>query len=94
MPEICAYPGIHRAWRLLVEPDDNDLGPRRQRSWGVYQIDDPSSFAAAREDRATRGIKPWDGIWLSSVRDFEITFHEVIYDVGKQAAVAAVAARA
>jgi hypothetical protein len=93
MPEICSHPGIYQGWRLLVEPDDNDLGPRRQWSWGVYQIDDPLSFAAAREDRAARGIEPWDGIWLSHVRDFEITFHEVIYHIEKPAAVAVVASR-
>ena len=36
MPEICSYPGIYRAWRLEVAPDDNDLGNRRQRFLGGY----------------------------------------------------------
>ena len=83
MPEICAYPGIHRAWRLEVEPDDNDLGPRRHRYWGVYQVDRPEDFAAARDDRARHGIEPWDGIWLPHLTNFEITFHELLYETSK-----------
>jgi hypothetical protein len=86
MPEICAYPGVHRAWRLEVQPDENDLGPRRQQFWGVYQIDDPSSFAEARADRARRGIQPWDGVWQPYVHEFEITFHEIIYAISRPAA--------
>jgi hypothetical protein len=93
MPEICSYDGIYRGWRLEVQPDENDLGPRRQRFWGVYQLDDPSSFAEARADRARRGIQPWDGIWMPYVRDFEITFHEVLYEIGRPAALASASAR-
>jgi hypothetical protein len=87
MPEICSYPGVHRGVRLEVEVDENDLGDRRQRFWGVYEIDRPADFAAARDDRAARGIEPWDGIWLPSVSNFEISFYEVLSSIGHDDAV-------
>lgn len=89
MPEIVSYPGIHRGWRLQVEPDENDLGDRRQRFWGAYEVDSPASFAAARQDRADRGIEPWDGIWLPHVSNFEITFYEVLHEESHEEAAAA-----
>lgn len=88
MPEICGYDGINRAWRLEVEPDDNDLGNRRQRFWGVYQADSPDAFAASRQDRTDRGIEPFDGIWLPKISNFEISFcdllNEIDHDTAKQ----------
>jgi hypothetical protein len=87
MPEICGYPGVHRGVRLEVEPDDNDLGNRRQRFWGVYEVDEPAAFAAARADRAERGIEPWDGIWLPLVSNFEISFYEVLVSTDHDEAV-------
>ena len=86
MPEICGYPGIHRGVRLEVERDENDLGDRRQRFWGVYEVDRPEAFAAAREDRAARGIEVWDGIWLPHVSNFEISFYEVLRSIGHEEA--------
>ncbi len=86
VPEICSYEGVHRAWRLQMEPDGNDLGPRRQRFWTIYEVSEPAAFAAARADRATRGVEPWDGIWLPHVSNFEITFHELLYEIDHDAA--------
>lgn len=88
LPEICSHPGVHRGRRLRVEPDANDLGPHRQRFWAVYEVDRPDSFAAARRDRADRGIEPWDGVWLPYVRNFEIAFYEVLMAVDHDEAVA------
>jgi hypothetical protein len=79
MPEICSYDGVYRGWRLEVSPDANDLGPRRHRYWGVYEVESPAHFAAARRDRLSRGIEPWDGIWLPYIRDFKISFYEVLH---------------
>lgn len=88
LPEICGYPGVLRGWRFRVEPDDNDLGPRRQRYWAVYELEDPGHFAAAREDRSNRGIEPWDGLWLPHIDNFQISFYEVLMRVDHRRAVA------
>ena len=89
MPEICSYPGVHRGWRLRVQPDSGDLGARRQTYWGAYEVDSPDDFAQARQDRADRGIEPWDGVWLPYVDDFEIHFYELLYRVSHEEAVGA-----
>ncbi|MEW6991632.1 hypothetical protein AADZ91_13220 [Colwelliaceae bacterium 6441] len=81
VPEICSYPGIYRAWRLEVAPDDGDLGNRRQRFWGVYEVDSPDNFAHARQDRTDKGIKPFDGLWLDKVINLEISFYDILYQI-------------
>ena len=86
MPEICGYAGIYRAWRLEVAPDDGDLGDRRQRFWGVYEVDNPDSFANARLDRTNRGIQPFDGIWLTRVSNLEIAFYQVLSEIDHETA--------
>ena len=86
MPEICSYDGINFGWRLEVAPDDGDLGNRRQRFWGVYQIDHPDAFAAARQARADRGLEPFDGIWLPKVSNFEIAFDEILNEIDHETA--------
>ncbi|ORA39244.1 DUF4286 family protein [Mycobacterium aquaticum] len=75
VPEITANPGVHRAWRLEVAPDANDLGPHRQRFWAVYEVDTPEDFAAARQRRFDRGVQPWDGLWTDAVRNVQIAFY-------------------
>ena len=86
MPEICSHTGVHRGWRLRVQPDPGDLGDRRQTYWGTYEVDSPDDFARARQDRADRGIEPWDGIWLPYVEGFEIHFYELLLAVGDEEA--------
>jgi hypothetical protein len=81
VPELCANPGFHRAWRLAVEPDDNDLGPRRQRYWAVYEVDSPADFTSARARRVEKGIRPWDGIWTTELQDIQMDHYELIYSV-------------
>jgi hypothetical protein len=81
VPELCAHPGFHRAWRLVVEPDDNDLGPRRQRFWAVWEVDTPEHFSGARAKRVEQGIVPWDGLWGDSLANIEMTPYELIYAV-------------
>lgn len=78
VPELLEHPGFHRAWRLELFPDPTDLGPRRHRFWAVYEVDSPAAFAGARASRAERGIEPWDGLWLSQLRDWGVSYHEVV----------------
>jgi hypothetical protein len=91
VPEICGQPGIHRAWRLQVEPHWDVVDPAPHRFWGVYQVDAPESFAAARERRTASGIEPWDGIWLPYLRDWRISYHELMYEVAHEEATEIVA---
>jgi hypothetical protein len=35
VPEVCGFAGSRRAWRLKLEPDDGDLGPRGQKYMAV-----------------------------------------------------------
>lgn len=86
IPEITAHPGFHRAWRLQVEPDDNDLGPRRQEYWAVYEMDRPEALVEARQSRQDRGIPAWDGVWADDVRDVQLAFYEVICFVDRASA--------
>jgi hypothetical protein len=81
LPEIASNPGFHRAWRLRVEPDANDLGERRQRYWAVYEVDDPECFVAAREKRFAAGTQAWDGVWADAVRNVQICFYELIFGI-------------
>ena len=43
--------------------------------------DSPDAFAASREDRASRGIEPFDGIWLPKIRNFEISFCDILNEI-------------
>jgi hypothetical protein len=86
VPELCAHPGFHRAWRLMVTPDGNDLGPRRQQYWGVYEVDSPDHFKAARARRVESGIPPWDGLWADDLDNVEMSHYELIYSVDHQKA--------
>jgi hypothetical protein len=87
VPELCAFPGFHRAWRLSVEEDTNDLGPRRQRYWAVYEVDSPSHFVNARASRVASGIKPWDGIWGPELLNVQMDHYELISSIDHAAAV-------
>jgi hypothetical protein len=91
VPELCAHPGFHRAWRLVVEPDENDLGPRRQRYWAVWEVDAPEDFTNARARRAADGIPPWDGLWGQSLENVEMPSYELIDAVDHATAVARIA---
>jgi hypothetical protein len=82
VPELCAHPGFHRAWRLSVAEDANDLGPRRQHYWAVYEVDSPSDFVRARANRVESGIQPWDGLWGPELLNIQMDHYEVIYAIG------------
>lgn len=84
LPELLNNPGFHRAWRLELEPDVGDLGPRGNRFWAIYEVDDPAQFVAARQKRTDAGIEPWDGIWTPFLTDWSISFFEVINRITKQ----------
>jgi hypothetical protein len=75
VPEVCRFPGFRRAWRLRVEPDSDEVGPRGQRCVAVYETDDPDYLPTAR-----RGATPWDGIWTNQIRNWEIGFYRKLYD--------------
>jgi hypothetical protein len=75
IPEICAFPGFRRAWRLKLEPHCAELGPRRQKYAAVYETDDVDYLPTVR-----RGAIPWDGIWTDQIRNWEIGFYRKLYD--------------
>jgi hypothetical protein len=79
VPEICAHAGFHRAWRLEVLRDNNELGPSGHRYWAVYQVDSPDDFARALKARAEAGIQLWDGLWLPHMKSWGISFHQLIH---------------
>jgi hypothetical protein len=81
VPELCFHPGFHRAWRLRVEADQNDLGNRRQRYWAVYEVDSPTDLQNARKKRVERGIKPWNGLWTTELQNVQVAQYELIYSV-------------
>jgi hypothetical protein len=93
VPELCAHPGFHRAWRLEVEPDENDLGPRRQRYWAVYEVDTPADFKQARATRAESGIPAWDGLWADDLVNVEMSHYRLLSTVEHAEAVAKTEAR-
>lgn len=75
VPEICAQPGFHRAWRsrrmgVTREPGfDQDF-------WAVYDVDDPADLmkAAMKLDGPL-----WGGLWLRNVdsQTLSRSYHEV-----------------
>ena len=87
MPEICDNPGVHRAWRLEREEHDDVEAPSPYRYWGVYQVESPEAFAAARARRTERGVQPWDGIWLPQLEEWTISYHEIMHRVTHESAV-------
>lgn len=91
LPEICSHEGVHRAWRLETVEHHDVVNPAPHGYWTVYQVDDPDSFAAARDARTAAGIEPWDGIWLPYLEDWGIQYHEIMYHVGHDEAVRIVA---
>ena len=93
VPELCAFPGFHRAWRLSVEEDGNDLGPRRQHYWAVYEVDTPGHFVEARASRAASGIKPWDGLWGPELLNVQMDHYKVISSIDHASAARVIAQR-
>jgi hypothetical protein len=79
IPEVCGFPGFRRAWRLRLEPDVGDLGPRGQKYVAVYETDDADYLINAR-----RGAVPWDGIWADRIRNWEIAIYRKLYDYEQQ----------
>jgi hypothetical protein len=75
VPEVCSFAGFRRAWRLKLEPDVGDLGPRGQKYMAVYETDDPEYLPIVR-----RGTVPWDGIWGEHIRNWDIGFYRKLYD--------------
>jgi hypothetical protein len=75
VPEVGSFAGFRRAWRLKVEPDPGDLGPRGQKYMAVYETDYPDYLPTVR-----RGCVPWDGIWGDHIRNWEIGFYRKLYD--------------
>ena len=88
-PELISHPGFQGGWRLQVLPDAGDLGPRRQRYWGVYRVRSIEDFAAARASRAERGLPPWDGLWGENLINTRIDCYEVVHYEAPHTAVAA-----
>lgn len=93
IPEVCYHQGFHRAWRLEVEADSNDLGPRRERYWAVYEVDSPDDLPTARKRRVERGIKPWNGIWTTELQNIHIAHYELISSVDHASALRKIAER-
>jgi hypothetical protein len=83
LPELLANPGFHRAWRLEIELDDRDLGPRGHRYWAIYEVAHPDDLARARERRQERGIEPWDGIWGNKLTSWSIHFFKILNRLGR-----------
>jgi hypothetical protein len=79
LPELVSHEGFQGAWRLRVEADEGDLGPRRQRYWAVYRVSDIECFLRARASRAARGLPPWDGLWRENLCNTEFAFYELIH---------------
>jgi hypothetical protein len=79
VPEICSNDGFYRAWRLEVHRHEDEIGPAGERFWAVYEHDSPDDFARAIQRRTDAGIERWDGLWLSKLRTWNISFHEVIH---------------
>ena len=74
MPEVCANPGFHRAWRL-ERAEQSGPGARGDfKYWTVYEIDTPDNFADVRR----RNTNPWDGLWQSNVAGFHGSSHRLI----------------
>lgn len=80
VPEIGSFPGFHRAWRLKLEPDANDLGARGQKYMAIYETDQPDYLPRVR-----RGKTPWDGIWGDYVSNWQVGFYRKLFDREKQA---------
>ena len=78
-PELVSHEGFQGGWRLRVLPDAGDLGPRRQRYWAVYRVASPEHFEAARAERASRGLEPWDGLWRENLRQTRIDHYAMVH---------------
>ena len=78
IPEICAARGVHGAWRWEVETHESGIGTADHRFWAVYSVESPADFAAARAARTSRGVPPFDGIWTDNVRDWALSFQEIL----------------
>jgi hypothetical protein len=74
VPDVCAHAGLARAWRLVVAPDDNDLGSRGQKYMAVYETDRADYLPRVRKNAI-----PWDGIWTKHILNWEIMFYRVLY---------------
>jgi hypothetical protein len=79
LPELASHEGFQGGWRLRMEPDDGDLGERRQRYWAVYRVAHIEQFLNARCARAMRGLPPWDGLWSANLRNTEFNFYELLH---------------
>jgi hypothetical protein len=79
LPELVSHEGFQGAWRLRMQPDEGDLGERRQRYWAVYRVDHIERFLKARSERAARGLPPWDGLWSENLRNTEFNFYELLH---------------
>jgi hypothetical protein len=80
IPQICGFAGFRRAWRLKLEPDTGDLGPRGQKYMAVYETDFPEYLPNVR-----RGTVPWDGIWGDHIRNWEVGFYQKLHDYEERA---------
>lgn len=75
MPEICARPGFHRAWRTRRMGRTQEPG-FAQDFWAVYDVDDPAVLMQAA--MSLEGPL-WDGLWLRNVDSTTLSrsYHEV-----------------
>jgi|HubBroStandDraft_6_1064221.scaffolds.fasta_scaffold426623_2 hypothetical protein len=75
IPEVCAFRGFRRAWRLKLEPEAGDLGPRGQKYAAIYETDSADYLPTVR-----RGAIAWDGVWADQICNWEIGFYRKLYD--------------
>jgi hypothetical protein len=73
---------------MQVSPDDNDLGPRRQQYWAVYEVDAAADLVAARQARFDRGVPAWDGVWADAVTNVQLGFYDLISEIHHDEALA------
>jgi hypothetical protein len=74
VPEVCSFPGFHRAWRLEMVPHEKNSGFASHKYWAVYETDNVDYLQKARE-----GTTPWDGIWDNNIKDWSISFYNVLF---------------
>ncbi len=74
VPEVCSFLNFRRAWRLEAIPHDHQLGPMGQKYWAIYETEDIDYLPKVRG-----GKIPWDGIWSRYIKNWSITFYQLLY---------------
>jgi len=66
LPEVCAAPGMRRAFRLQAVPHSNQIGPVDHGHWTVYESDHVDDLPKAR-----KGKTAWDGKWNRQISNWD-----------------------